>query len=546
MSDQTQRLEIATVRAEIGSNITYRFNNDAVDAPLIPTDSGDIKNLKQVIVDIKQEGGFDIYETGGGITRTVQSRLRDVAMITDFTGAVEGAGNSSASAFAAAEASVFTSIYLPLGVWNAGTTFLNKRYYGLGKIITNGAYRGQEYVNMTTDPQRASTGDFSTAASADISKVNLLRFDMGRIRNNLSEYYYNSATTPNWADGVWLAGSSGTSCKFTNPLSVGATSINLIAATAEILPGMQIKISNDIVSQVVTCQTNAGTTLTFTPPLTQAMNVNYTNGPTPTYGYVGMAARTMNQMWMGQVEHQGGGDAYVYGGRIIANNKVRQAGQDHFFETQTVGLIGGDLLGIAHGSYLTGMELSFHDTNFSGSYQIAAAGLVYSFNRTSDRAVDNFGCFWMGSLFKSEGSAYADVAYRAYGKWKRGLDFTGMDLQADQAAMILQRRHKIYLDGSGAAKDPRGFSWFADTPGGSWIGTGAGGDVVMAQGGLGRLYLEDANTRIRAKTTGDHVILDRGYLDLFTEVSPTAGASQGYATIFINGLARKIQIYAMP
>ena len=73
MSDQTQRLEIATVRAEIGSNITYRFNNDAVDAPLIPTDSGDIKNLKQVIVDIKQEGGFDIYETGGGITRTVQS-----------------------------------------------------------------------------------------------------------------------------------------------------------------------------------------------------------------------------------------------------------------------------------------------------------------------------------------------------------------------------------------------------------------------------------------------------------------------------------------
>ena len=238
-------------------------------------------------------------------TRTVQSRLRDVAMITDFTGAVEGAGNSSASAFAAAEASVFTSIYLPLGVWNAGTTFLNKRYYGLGKIITNGAYRGQEYVNMTTDPQRASTGDFSTAASADISKVNLLRFDMGRIRNNLSEYYYNSATTPNWADGVWLAGSSGTSCKFTNPLSVGATSINLIAATAEILPGMQIKISNDIVSQVVTCQTNAGTTLTFTPPLTQAMNVNYTNGPTPTYGYVGMAARTMNQMWMGQVEHQG-------------------------------------------------------------------------------------------------------------------------------------------------------------------------------------------------------------------------------------------------
>ena len=55
MTDQTQRLEIATVRAEIGSNITYKFNNDALDAAEIPTDSGPIPNLKQVIRDIKEE-----------------------------------------------------------------------------------------------------------------------------------------------------------------------------------------------------------------------------------------------------------------------------------------------------------------------------------------------------------------------------------------------------------------------------------------------------------------------------------------------------------
>ncbi|WP_282377211.1 glycosyl hydrolase family 28-related protein [Pseudomonas sp. PS01302] len=55
MTDQAQRLEIATVRAEIGSNITYKFNNDALDAPEIPTDSGPIPNLKQVIRDIKEE-----------------------------------------------------------------------------------------------------------------------------------------------------------------------------------------------------------------------------------------------------------------------------------------------------------------------------------------------------------------------------------------------------------------------------------------------------------------------------------------------------------
>lgn len=56
MADQTQRLEIATVKAEIGSDILSRFSNDAVGASPIPTGSGDIQNLKQVIVDIQEEG----------------------------------------------------------------------------------------------------------------------------------------------------------------------------------------------------------------------------------------------------------------------------------------------------------------------------------------------------------------------------------------------------------------------------------------------------------------------------------------------------------
>lgn len=55
MTDQTQRLEIATVRAEIGSDIVYHFSNDPVTAPEITTNSGEIPNLKQVIRDIKDE-----------------------------------------------------------------------------------------------------------------------------------------------------------------------------------------------------------------------------------------------------------------------------------------------------------------------------------------------------------------------------------------------------------------------------------------------------------------------------------------------------------
>lgn len=60
MADQTQRLEIATVRAEVGSNIVYRFANDAAAAGPIPTESGGIQNLKQVILEIQAEAAEKI------------------------------------------------------------------------------------------------------------------------------------------------------------------------------------------------------------------------------------------------------------------------------------------------------------------------------------------------------------------------------------------------------------------------------------------------------------------------------------------------------
>ncbi|MBA6149683.1 hypothetical protein [Pseudomonas juntendi] len=60
MADQTQRLEIATVRAEIGSNILYRFSNDSSNDESIPTSSGDIKNLKKIILEIQSDAASKI------------------------------------------------------------------------------------------------------------------------------------------------------------------------------------------------------------------------------------------------------------------------------------------------------------------------------------------------------------------------------------------------------------------------------------------------------------------------------------------------------
>ncbi|OOG85692.1 hypothetical protein B0E42_12880 [Pseudomonas sp. A25(2017)] len=86
MTDQTQRLEIATVRAEVGSNILSRFSNDAIGAGGIPTESGDIKNLKLIIKEIEDKASVSssIYPTvAAGLAETVEGGIFLVASAED-------------------------------------------------------------------------------------------------------------------------------------------------------------------------------------------------------------------------------------------------------------------------------------------------------------------------------------------------------------------------------------------------------------------------------------------------------------------------------
>lgn len=82
MTDQTQRLEIATVKAEVGSNILSRFSNDAINAGGIPTESGDIKNLKVIIKEIEDKASVStsIYTTvSAGLAATAEGGMFLVA-----------------------------------------------------------------------------------------------------------------------------------------------------------------------------------------------------------------------------------------------------------------------------------------------------------------------------------------------------------------------------------------------------------------------------------------------------------------------------------
>lgn len=82
MADQTARLEAATVRAEVGSSILYRFSNDGVAEDPIPTASGDITNLKKIILEIQTDGAekisfaTQIYATtAAGIAATTNGAI---------------------------------------------------------------------------------------------------------------------------------------------------------------------------------------------------------------------------------------------------------------------------------------------------------------------------------------------------------------------------------------------------------------------------------------------------------------------------------------
>ncbi|GAA0259170.1 hypothetical protein [Pseudomonas rhodesiae] len=86
MTDQTQRLEIATVKAEVGSNILNRFSNDAIEADEIPTDSGPIPNLKQVmkVITDKASVSSSIYPTvAAGLAATAEGAIFLVASSED-------------------------------------------------------------------------------------------------------------------------------------------------------------------------------------------------------------------------------------------------------------------------------------------------------------------------------------------------------------------------------------------------------------------------------------------------------------------------------
>lgn len=212
----------------------------------------------------------------------------------------------------------------------------------------------------------------------DISRVVADKFSLAPgTRQGLDKLYFDGTTTPRVSQFVNGGGHSGVSARLQSAASIGATSVVLNNAGSDFVINRQMAFTDATDTgganylDVVRITNIAGNIISFTPALTHAYAVG---------ARVSTAARTMNQYCFNETTHSGGGDAYCWTGRMVVDNQSQQAGQNHFFYTATGGIIGGDLVGVRDGVYLTATETNQLDAG----YNIAAIGDVRSFHRNND------------------------------------------------------------------------------------------------------------------------------------------------------------------
>lgn len=182
MADQTQRLEIATVRAEVGSNIVFRFANDAANADSIPTQSGDIQNLKQVVLEIQQDAAEKI-----SISTTIYPTVADGLAATADQGIFLVQSNDADEIYTVWQNQAGTAV-------NTGKTALSATAIQTALDASNQAAQAAE---QAADNATARTAGFlAPAALAPATRDNGLPLQQG-------DRYFNTAEQ---AEYIYTAG----------------------------------------------------------------------------------------------------------------------------------------------------------------------------------------------------------------------------------------------------------------------------------------------------------------------------------------------------
>ncbi len=377
-------------------------------------------------------------------------------LMADFVQVFGGVGDGTTSnnaALALAEASSYQRIWLPDGTYYTTTSALSlsKRYDGPGKLsagVNSGAYQGT--ANYLTDVNTTVAEDdvpYGVGLSTAYSDVEYKTIAAGT-RRNFDRYLHSTGNPNGYSTYFWAPASpkftqfycrggwSGLSGVLASGVAIGDTVLTITGGTVGWTEGDTVGVTSDAqdgipgdTSTIASVNTGAGT-ITLTTPLTHA----YLAGAAVSNGY-----RTMNQYHLAVGEHSGGGDSYLWVGRIT-NAYVPLASQPSVFNTATVGIIGGDLDCTQDGQYMTAMEYNHSD----GGNDVACNGLIMSFQRTN--ATGGRGAFWYGAWMKSEGSQPINGGFKTSGVMNLGLELTQGDFGANKGAIGMKLGDRVHFN----------------------------------------------------------------------------------------------------
>lgn len=404
----------------------------------------------------------------------------EVNFVKKFGGVGNGTTNNDA-AIALAEASAYEYIYLPEGdyVSTVNRNTLAKKYIGPGKIIL-AAYGRKGYQSMSAYTAEVasslSSGEYGTNEKMTFSDFDY-RIIANGTRRNFDRYLASPAVPNGYPKYFWApstprmsifqnnGGWSGTSGILASTAGVGATTAVLNGDVNDWstrgLIGQQLGFSSGpdgIPTDLVTVTAASGSTITFTPALTNS----YPAGSAVSHGY-----RTMNTHELKIVDHNGGGDAYAYCARVTVNYPTLNSQQDTFYAA-TGGLIGGDLTLTQDGNYGTGWECYYADSGKDGSI----IGSVNSYARQNNTAART-NSVWLHDFPKMDGGG---TGYEAYGLkpldgvWvagvaaRTGLDLTRSAFSVAAVALPLGQRIGFDAETAGVAAGPsNGWGYVAST-----------------------------------------------------------------------------------
>lgn len=365
--------------------------------------------------------------------------------------------------------------WLPKGTYLHTHTTLSmssKRFEGEGTLHKSSGPYLSNFKALSTLAPAGTTSPYALDQPHLFSNLHYAIIQPGtRIRlnpiSNISQDYFNAPATPDFAQFVVRSGWSGLSARIPSGVSAGATSM-IVNSAAGLVAGNVIGVGNDQDgpwTDVVTITNISGTTITFTPALSNSYPVN------PAYSAEGpvisIGSRTMNPYTLIDVTHQGGGDAYAHCARVSVEY-VGNAGQTHMYNRATGGLYGGDVYLAGQGNYGTGIEILISDGG-AGANNGGAVGDVRSYQRSDD--TDAFGVFWIDRFVQSFGSKPIDSGYTLAGKFRTGIDVARADFSSnDYAAIQLSQDQRIYFDSTSNAAF-RGKGIYTNVPGNTWMRT---------------------------------------------------------------------------